>query len=136
MPGLPRRRPISNSLPLAGWVEFQWLGNPATLSGNVRADEVTTWPQLRDRPPQHQADRCRGSAGAGIELLRTVGVQIVGAFALVYPRLASIGDLWLGFTMFCAVVANLAVLHTSPVPAIVLGLLNGLIVYLRRDELA
>jgi hypothetical protein len=30
----------------------------------------------------------------------------------------------------------LAVLHTSPVPAIVLGLLNALIVYLRRDELA
>ena len=63
-------------------------------------------------------------------------VQIVGAFALVYPRLASIGGLWLGFTMFCAVVANLAVLHTSPAPAIVLGLLNALIVYLRRDELA
>jgi len=28
------------------------------------------------------------------------------------------------------------VLHTSPLPAIVLGLLNALIVYLRRDELA
>jgi putative oxidoreductase len=62
-------------------------------------------------------------------------VQIVGAFALVYPGLASIGGLWLGFTMFCAVVANLAVLHTSPALAIVLGLLNALIVYLRRDEL-
>jgi putative oxidoreductase len=46
------------------------------------------------------------------------------------------GGLWLGLTMFCAVVANLAVLHTSPAPAIVLGLLNALIVYLRRDELA
>jgi putative oxidoreductase len=63
-------------------------------------------------------------------------VQIVGAFALVYPGLASIGGLWLGFTMFCAVVANLAVLHTNPTPAIVLALLNALIVYLRRDELA
>jgi putative oxidoreductase len=63
-------------------------------------------------------------------------VQIVGAFALVYPRLAAIGGVWLGFTMLCAVVANLAVLHTSPVPAIVLGLLNALIVYLHRDELA
>ncbi len=37
--------------------------------------------------------------------------------------------------MFCAVVANLAVLHTGPAPAIVLGLLNALIVYLRRNEL-
>jgi hypothetical protein len=33
-------------------------------------------------------------------------------------------------------VANVAVLHTSPAPAIVLVLLNALIVYLRRDELA
>jgi putative oxidoreductase len=63
-------------------------------------------------------------------------VQIVGAFALVYPGLASIGGLWLGFTMFCAVVANVVVLHTSPAPAIVLMLLNALIVYLRRGELA
>ena len=63
-------------------------------------------------------------------------VQIVGAFALVYPGLASIGGLWLGFNMFCAVVVCLAVLHTNPAPAIVLALLNALIVYLRRDELA
>jgi putative oxidoreductase len=63
-------------------------------------------------------------------------VQIVGAFALVYPGLASIGGLWLGFTMFCAAVANVVVLHTSPAPVIVLMLLNALIVYLRRGELA
>jgi putative oxidoreductase len=63
-------------------------------------------------------------------------VQIVGAVALVYPGLASIGGLWLGFTMICAVVANIAVLHTNPAPAIVLVLLNALIVYLRRDDLA
>jgi uncharacterized membrane protein YphA (DoxX/SURF4 family) len=63
-------------------------------------------------------------------------VQIVGAFALVYPGLASIGSLWLGFNMFCAAVVCLAVLHTNPAPAIVLALLNALIVYLRRDELA
>jgi putative oxidoreductase len=63
-------------------------------------------------------------------------IQIVGAFALVYPGLASIGGLWLGFTMFCAVVANLTVLHANPAAAVVLGLLNALIVYLRRDELA
>jgi putative oxidoreductase len=63
-------------------------------------------------------------------------VQIVGAVALVYPGLGSIGGLWLGFTMICAVVANIAVLHTNPAPAIVLVLLNALIVYLRRDDLA
>jgi len=63
-------------------------------------------------------------------------VQIVGAIALVYPGLASIGGLWLGFNMLCAVVVCLAVLHTNPAPAIILVLLNALIVYLRRDELA
>jgi len=63
-------------------------------------------------------------------------VEIVGAFALLYPRLASIGGLWLGATMVFAVLTHLFVLHTSPVPAAALGLLNALIVYLRRDELA
>ena len=63
-------------------------------------------------------------------------VQIVGAFALVYPGLASIGGLWLGFNMFCAIVVCVALLHTNPAPAIILMLLNALIVYLRRDELA
>jgi uncharacterized membrane protein YphA (DoxX/SURF4 family) len=63
-------------------------------------------------------------------------VQIVGAVALVYPGLAAIGGLWLGFNMFCAAVVCLVVLHTNPAPAIILALLNALIVYLRRDELA
>lgn len=63
-------------------------------------------------------------------------VEIVGALALVLPRTASLGGLWLGGTMVFAVLTHLFVLHTSPVPAIVLGVLNALIVYLRRDELA
>ena len=63
-------------------------------------------------------------------------VEVIGALALIYPGLASIGGLWLGGTMFFGVLTHLFVLHTSPVPAIVLGLLNALIVYLRRSELA
>jgi putative oxidoreductase len=62
-------------------------------------------------------------------------VEIVGAVALVYPGLASIGGLWLGGTMFFAILTHVVVLETSPAPAVVLGLLNALIVYLRRDEL-
>ena len=62
-------------------------------------------------------------------------VEVIGALALIYPGLASIGGVWLGGTMVFAVLTHLVVLHTSPVPAIVLGLLNALIVYLRRDEL-
>jgi uncharacterized membrane protein YphA (DoxX/SURF4 family) len=62
-------------------------------------------------------------------------VEVVGAVALIYPGLASLGGLWLGGTMVGAVLTHLFVLHTSPAPAIVLGVLNALIVYLRRDEL-
>jgi putative oxidoreductase len=62
-------------------------------------------------------------------------VEVIGAVALVFPGLASIGALWLGFTMVFAVATHVFVLHTSPVPAIVLGVLNAVVVYLRRDEL-
>jgi uncharacterized membrane protein YphA (DoxX/SURF4 family) len=62
-------------------------------------------------------------------------VEVVGAVALLVPGLASLGALWLGGTMIGAVATHLFVLHTSPVPAIVLGVLNALVVYLRRDEL-
>ena len=62
-------------------------------------------------------------------------VEIAGAVALLVPGLASLGALWLGGTMVGAVATHLFVLHTSPVPAIVLGLLNAVVVYLRRDEL-
>jgi putative oxidoreductase len=63
-------------------------------------------------------------------------VEIAGAVALLIPGLASIGALWLGGTMVGAVITHVFVLHTSPVPAIVLGVLNALVVYLRRDEVA
>ena len=62
-------------------------------------------------------------------------VEIAGAVALLVPGLASLGALWLGGTMVGAVATHLFVLHTSPVPAIVLGVLNAVVVYLRRDEL-
>jgi hypothetical protein len=63
-------------------------------------------------------------------------VEIVGAVALLYPRLASVGGVWLGATMFFGALTHILVLHTNPAPAVTLGLLNALIVYLRRDELA
>src|SRR6202012_3683210 len=65
----------------------------------------------------------------------TGAVEVAGAVALLVPGLASIAGLWLGGTMVGAVATHLAILHTSPAPAVVLGLLNALVVYLRRDEL-
>ena len=67
--------------------------------------------------------------------LTTGVVEVTGAVALLVPGFASVGALWLGFTMVGAVTTHLFVLHTSPVPAIVLGVLNAVVVYLRRDEL-
>ena len=63
-------------------------------------------------------------------------VEVVGALALITPGLVWFGGLWLGGTMFFAMLTHVFVLHTSLMPAIVLGVLNALIVYLRRDELA
>ena len=62
-------------------------------------------------------------------------VEVGGAVALLVPGLASIGALWLGFTMVCAVATHVIILNTSPAPAIVLGVLNAVVVYLRRNEL-
>jgi putative oxidoreductase len=63
-------------------------------------------------------------------------VEVTGAIALVFPGLASIGAAWLASTTVFAVATHVLILHTSPAPAIVLGILNALVVYLRRDELA
>ena len=61
-------------------------------------------------------------------------VEIVGAVALVYPGLATLGGLWLGGTMVVAVAIQI-ILHATPLPPIIFGLANAVIVYLRRDEL-
>jgi putative oxidoreductase len=66
----------------------------------------------------------------------TGAVEVAGAVALVAPGLIWLGGLGLGTTMVFAVLTHVFVLHTSPVPAVVLGSLNALIVYLRRDEIA
>src|ERR1700744_5827867 len=65
----------------------------------------------------------------------TAIVEITGALLLVYPRTIPLGALWLGGTMFFAVLTHLFVLHTNPAPAVVLGLMNAAILYLRRNDL-
>ena len=62
-------------------------------------------------------------------------VEVTGAVALLVPGLASVGALWLGATMVGAVTTHVFVLHTRPVPAIVLVVLNAVVADLRRDEL-
>lgn len=68
--------------------------------------------------------------------LTTGSVEVIGALVLMVPGLAPLGGLWLGGTMMGAIVTHLLILHTNPAAAIVLGLANAGIVYLRREELA
>src|ERR1700744_5238964 len=65
----------------------------------------------------------------------TAIVEITGALLLVYPRTIPLGALWLGGTMFFAVLTHLFVLHSNPAPAGGRGMVNALILYLRRGEL-
>ena len=66
----------------------------------------------------------------------TGAIEVVGAVALLIPGFAVVGAAWLGATMFFAVLTHLVILHSSPVPALVLLALNVLVVWLRRDQLA
>jgi len=63
-------------------------------------------------------------------------VEVAGAVALLAPGLIALGGTLLGTAMLFATLTHVFVLHTSPVPAIMLGLLNALIIFLRRDEVA
>ncbi len=63
-------------------------------------------------------------------------VEVVGAIGLLVPGFAGPAALWLGFTMACATITHLAVLHTNPAPAVVLVVLNAFLAYLRREQVA
>jgi len=73
--------------------------------------------------------------GQGFRYVTAI-VEIVGAIALLTPGFAALGALWLGFTMFVAILTHLFVLHSNPAGAVVLFVLSGVLVWLRRDQLA
>jgi uncharacterized membrane protein YphA (DoxX/SURF4 family) len=61
-------------------------------------------------------------------------VEIIGAIALLTPRFAAYGALWLAITMFFATLAHLFAMHNNPAPALVLLVLNLVVFWLRRDQ--
>jgi len=73
--------------------------------------------------------------GQGFRYLTAI-VEIVGAVALLAPGFAALGGLWLGFTMFVAILTHLFVLHSNPAPAVVLFGLCAVLLWLRRGQLA
>lgn len=73
--------------------------------------------------------------GQGFRYVTAI-VEIIGAIALVVPRMAALGALWLAATMVGATAAHLLRLHTSPAPALVLLALCLVVAWLRRAQLA
>ena len=62
-------------------------------------------------------------------------VEIIGAVGLLVPGFAGPAALWLGFTMTCATITHLTILHTNPAPAVVLVILAAVVAYLRRSQI-
>jgi len=73
--------------------------------------------------------------GQGFRYLTAI-VEIVGAIALLAPGFAVLGGLWLGFTMFVAILTHVVILHSNPAGAVVLFSLCAVVVWLRRGQLA
>jgi putative oxidoreductase len=73
--------------------------------------------------------------GQGFRYVTAI-VEIVGAIALLSPRITALGGLWLAATMTGATIAHLTRLPTSPAPALVLLALCLTVVWLRRDQIA
>ncbi len=63
-------------------------------------------------------------------------VEVLGAVALIIPAIAGLSALSLAVVLVCAVIAHLAVLGGSPVPAIVLLVLVGIVAWGRKERAA
>ena len=62
--------------------------------------------------------------------------EIGGAIALLTPRLSALAAVWVMCIMVGAIITHLAILHSSPMLAIVLLTGLGIVAYARRRELA
>jgi len=61
-------------------------------------------------------------------------IEVAGAVLLWIPAARLLGAVMLAVTMVGAVLAHLVILGPSAVPAIVLGLLAGAVIYLERSK--
>ena len=62
----------------------------------------------------------------------TGALEVIGAVGLLVPRAAFYGAALLAVVMVGAIVAHLAVLGGSPIPALVLLVIVGTVAWLRR----
>jgi putative oxidoreductase len=117
----PVRRPVSKGLNITGWV-LQGLAAAAFLAAGGS--------KLASAPAMVEMFAKLG-AGQWFRYL-TGALEVIGAIALLIPRAAFYGAALLAVVMVGAIVAHLAVLGGSPIPALVLLVIVGTVAYLRR----
>ena len=66
----------------------------------------------------------------------TGAIEVVGAAMLWIGSLRLLGALLLGATMVGAIIAHLAILGPSPIPAAILGLLTLVVIYFDRRQMS
>jgi putative oxidoreductase len=62
-------------------------------------------------------------------------VEVVGVVLILLPRFSVVGGLWLMATMFVAVLINVLITHSNPLPPIVLFVVAAAVTFLRWDQL-
>jgi putative oxidoreductase len=117
----PVRRPLSKGLNITSWV-LQGLAAAAFLAaGGSKLAGVPAMVEMF----------AKLGAGQWFRYL-TGALEVIGAVALLVPRMAFYGAVLLATVMVGAVVTHLAFLGGSPIPAVMLLVIVGTVAYLRR----
>ena len=66
----------------------------------------------------------------------TGALEVVGAVALLMPRISALGALLLLCVDIGAFIAQVAVFHGDWIHTVVIGLVLGVLIYLQRDQLS
>jgi len=117
----PVRRPLSKGLNITCWI-LQGLAAFAFLAAG--GSKLAAAPAMVEM-------FARIGAGQWFRYL-TGALEVFGAVALLVPRAAFYGAVLLAIVMIGAIVTHLAVLGGSPIPALVLLIIVGIVAYLRR----
>ena len=115
---------MKRSLSIAAWV-LQVLAAAAFLGAGI--------PKLAGAPPMVQMFDTIG-LGQWFRYV-TGGIEVGSALLLLAPGAAVFGAILLACTMVGAILTHMLVLHTSPASPIVLLVLVGAVMWLRRGQI-
>jgi uncharacterized membrane protein YphA (DoxX/SURF4 family) len=118
---LPDRQPLSKGLKITCWVLQGFAAFAFLAVGGMKLAGVPALVELF------------GRLGAGQWFRYLTGaLEVIGAVAMLFPRAAFYGAVLLAAVMVGAIVAHLAILGGSPIPALVLLVIVGSVAWLRR----